>query len=145
MSSFRIIMKIDKNGISPFLSYDGLRAEGEKHKTTLEEYIRSHRREAWGRTFLDSKFSALRNVRLYSRQVRFLWLALNYLTNSPRQFDLLSISINWTTFGLILERGTYAAFNKVQSEISQKLFLYLFCLLLSSCNSTTFRVLGRQN
>ena len=42
----KIIMKIEKNGISPFLSYDGLIAEGEKNKPTLEEYIRTPRREA---------------------------------------------------------------------------------------------------
>ena len=32
----KIITKIGKNGISPFLSFDGLRAEGEKRKLTLE-------------------------------------------------------------------------------------------------------------
>ncbi|KAF3563296.1 hypothetical protein DY000_02017922 [Brassica cretica] len=37
----KIITKVGKLGISPFLSYDGLRAEGEKLKPTLEEYIRS--------------------------------------------------------------------------------------------------------
>ena len=32
----KIITKIEKNGISPFLRYDGLRAEEEKSKPTLE-------------------------------------------------------------------------------------------------------------
>ena len=32
----KIITKIGKNGISPFLCYDGLRAEEEKRKPTLE-------------------------------------------------------------------------------------------------------------
>ena len=41
----KIITKIWKNGISPFLSYDGLRAEGEKRKPR-SKYIRSPRREA---------------------------------------------------------------------------------------------------
>ena len=41
---------ITKIGIYPFLSYDGLRAEGKKLKPNLEEYIRSPRREAKGRT-----------------------------------------------------------------------------------------------
>ena len=31
---WKIITKIGKNGISPFLGYDGLRAEGEKRKLT---------------------------------------------------------------------------------------------------------------
>ena len=31
---WKIITKIGKNGMSPFLSYDGLRAEGEKRKPT---------------------------------------------------------------------------------------------------------------
>ena len=47
----KIITKIGKIGISPFLSYDLLRAEGENLKPTLEEYIRSPRREAQERTF----------------------------------------------------------------------------------------------
>ena len=32
----KIITKIGKNGISPFLFYGGLRAEGKKRKPTLE-------------------------------------------------------------------------------------------------------------
>ena len=33
----KIITKIRKNGISPFLSYDGLRAKGEKRKPIEEQ------------------------------------------------------------------------------------------------------------
>ena len=34
MKFLKIITKIGKNDISPFLSHDGLRAEEEKHKPT---------------------------------------------------------------------------------------------------------------
>ena len=44
-------MKIEKNGISPFSSYDGLRVEEESSNRPWREYIRSPRREAQGRTF----------------------------------------------------------------------------------------------
>ena len=57
----KIIKKIGKIRISQFLSYDGLRAEGKKLKPTLEEYIRSHRREAQERTFWTTNL-ALRAV-----------------------------------------------------------------------------------
>ncbi|KAG5388546.1 hypothetical protein IGI04_030087 [Brassica rapa subsp. trilocularis] len=45
------------------------------------EYIKSPRREAWGEDFLDSEFSALRNFRLYSRQL----YQLNYVRLDPRK------------------------------------------------------------
>ena len=53
----RINTKIRKNGISPFLCYDGLREEGKKCKPTRSEYIRSPRRGAWGENFFHSKLS----------------------------------------------------------------------------------------
>ena len=42
----KIITKIGKNGISPFLCYGGLRAEEERRKPTLEPVYKGPRREA---------------------------------------------------------------------------------------------------
>ena len=46
MKFSKIITKIRKNGISPFLGYEKLRAEGENVNRPRSEYIRRPRREA---------------------------------------------------------------------------------------------------
>ena len=50
-------MKIEKNGISPFLSYDVLRVEEENSNRPLREYIRSPRQEAQRENFFRASFA----------------------------------------------------------------------------------------
>ena len=53
----QIIMKIEKNGISPILSYDGLGVEVKSLNRPWREYIRSPRREEQEGELFKSKLS----------------------------------------------------------------------------------------
>ena len=73
--------------------------------------------------------SSRRNLSLYSRQVRFLCLALDYQTNSQRQFNLLFKLCKLNYVWLDPRMSIQSAFHKVHTEIF-KTFVHLFRLLL---------------
>ncbi|KAF2579678.1 hypothetical protein F2Q68_00004418 [Brassica cretica] len=82
-------MKIEKNGISPFSSYDGSRVKEESSDRPWREYTRSSRREAQGENFFRANL-ALRAFRQLSVFVilscdstRFCSLTLLELGISP--------------------------------------------------------------
>ncbi|KAF3486191.1 hypothetical protein F2Q69_00053075 [Brassica cretica] len=81
----KIITKIEKNGISPFLCYGGLRAEEEKRKPTLDLELSALRNSEALFSTCSVSMTSTRLLDERAQAVRSLGSLLNYVRLDPRK------------------------------------------------------------